>query len=149
MVGYTCVGQACEAQCATQADCAGPFRKCFQVLDSSNKDIVGDFACTRHCNPLQSQTTDTTHDGCGTNARCIVFGGGTDCIGGGAGALGQDAPCTKSSECAYGFECNYSPSKCVKYCRVNITGDCTAGYTCTGYTTKQYDGSIEIGVCAK
>jgi hypothetical protein len=134
--------------CGTDANCATNWACLSQSIGTTS---LGYSVCDPHCNPVATFTSDGTHQGCSTGQRCdplFNVAGQTFCSSP-AGAGLQGATCTTNADCAANYLCT-APSgqatTCRQFCRVGFS-DCLGGLTCYAFTTPEYDGSQQIGVC--
>jgi hypothetical protein len=152
--GLACSDLVCDPTCATQSNCLANFL-CVQEERPEDGGAVelGYGACAPHCNPVQPFTADSAHVACGSGERCDPYfdaQGYTKCEGS-SGTLGQGESCTSDTACAAGFDCTAPTGQsntCRHFCRYDYApSDCAAGLTCAAFTTAQYDGTVQIGVC--
>jgi len=140
--GLTCSAGYCEPFCQSNSDC-GPNWAC---LPQTLNGFAAGSACSEHCNPVSSYTSDATHQACNPGQQCVpLFNaqGQTACSGT-AGAGHQGSACTSTSSCAANFLCAAS-GVCEQVCRIGFT-DCSTG-ACTAFPSPQYDATQEIGLC--
>lgn len=147
-----CSGGLCEGMCATNADCPTGWACLMQYAGAS---YLGYSACSPHCNPVASFTSDATHEGCVNGVqRCDpLFNsqGQTSCDAP-AGTGVQGSPCTTNADCAPNFGCvapGGQSSRCEQFCDIGggFPQQCSGGLACAAFTTAQYEGTQEIGVC--
>jgi hypothetical protein len=133
--GYLCVNGACAAICDTTGTtpglaCTKP-AQCGELSVSGKPIGYGLGACIGgdNCNAL-------TNLGCSSGLMCVPVGGSKGCVS--TGKVGENQPCTGSSDCDGGHVCvaesASAPMLCKKRC--NATGGspgCTTG-ACGGLT---------------
>lgn len=140
--GLTCSAGYCEPFCQSNSDCGTNWACLPQTLNG----FAAGNACSEHCNPVSSYTSDATHQACNPGQQCVpLFNaqGQTACSGN-AGAGHQGSACTSTSSCAANYLCAAS-GVCEQVCRIGFA-DCSTG-ACAAFPSPQYDATQEIGLC--
>lgn len=146
IAGLTCAWGACRPYCNTpQSKCDAPGTElCVSIVDANDKPLPNLNVCTITCDPFDPKGV------CGTNSchwfeKTYAPAKVSDCNYPGPGKL-KDA-CKGDSDCQPGLLC--LGSKCEKWCRIGVAGDCASTAKCTDYFMADAPviGGVKRGVC--
>jgi len=145
--GHACVGGVCKPFCQGDGDCAASNGTCQQLYVTENgaqTPISFAKACSAACDLRTPQTVCGNDQG----VSCIATDeGGTDCVGGFGTGVGAGA-CSGNDwqKCAPGYLC-INGSDCLRWCRVNASGDCSGGQSCYPLVDPVVIDGVNYGVC--